>query len=196
MKKSILSFLLIGMLLVSVTGCGAKSGAEEAFSTMMQILQTGEIETIGGYYNFDEISRFLDAEKQQELLTVVFQTLKEMEYQIESVEKINGANVKVSAKIKILDFSQVMERYLEAVMAMTANPQYQAKLPTIKAEEYQNMLADAMAEILADPDIPKVSQTVEITMVKQNGKWMPGGDKNEFFGVLFGNLMDAVNSLL
>lgn len=188
--------MLVGIMLITVTGCGAKTDAEEAFMVMMEALQTGEIEKVNTYYNFEEISRFLEAENQEALLGTVFQTLQKMSYEISSVEKIDGANVKITAEVSTLDFSKVLEQFLEEMITMTASPEYQAKVPQMKAEEYQQILAETMVKVLQNPDIPKTEKTTTVTMVKQDGQWIPGGDKNDFFGGLFGNITQTINSLL
>ncbi len=194
--KKVFCLILVGVMMITITGCGAQPDAEAAFLGMMEALQTGEVETINTYYNFEEISRFLEAENQETLLGAVFQTLQNMDYEISSVEKIDGANVKITAKVSTLDFSKVLGLFLEEMITLTATPEYQAKVPQMKAEEYQQMLAEIMIKVLQNPNIPQVEKTATITMVKQDGKWIPGGDKNEFFSRFFGNVIQTINSLL
>ncbi|MBO5364511.1 MAG: DUF5105 domain-containing protein [Clostridia bacterium] len=195
MKKRIVSGLLVFML-VFLTGCGAKSDAETAFATMMKAFQTGEAETIRTYYDFNQESKFVNPDASDEMLRVVLGTMQDMKYHIESVEKIDGANVKITARVTTLDFSQVMDLYIERLMMLVADETYQAQVASLAQTEYQKLIADQMAEILTGQEIDTEEKTVSVTMVKEKDQWVPGGDRDAFFDALFGNLIGAVNSLI
>lgn len=195
MKKRIASILLV-LLLVFLTGCGAKGDAETAFGAMMDTFKTGDAEVIKPYYDFHQESQFVNPDVSAEMLQVVLDTMKEMEYQVESVEKIDGANVKITAQVTTLDFSQVINLYIERLLTLVADEEYQAQVAGMSQADYQKLLADQMAEILTAEEIAAEEKTVSVTMVKQDDAWVPGGDKDAFFGALFGNLINAVNSLI
>ncbi len=183
------------ILAVSASGCGVAQEAQTAFDTMMQTFQAGELEGVGRYYDFDTKNQFVNGKARQELLEKVLETLKEMRYRITGIEKIDGANVKFTVELTTLDFSEIMDQYIKRITAMTADAAYQAKVSVMTQEEYQGLLAEQMTEILEE-ELETVTKDVSVTMVKQGDTWIPGGDKEMFFGAVFGNLLDAVNSLV
>ncbi len=195
MKKRILSVLLV-MVLMLLTACGAKGDAETAFDTMMQAFRTGDAATIQPYYDFQEESKFVNPDVSDEMLQVVLATMKDMKYHIESVEKIDGANVRIVARVTTLDFSQIMNLYIGKLLTMVEDPDYQAQVGEMSQEDYQRRMADQMAEIINSGELGTMEKTVTLTMVKEKDQWIPGGDKDEFYGSLFENLIGAVNSLI
>ncbi len=194
--KKIVCLLLVIVMAFMLVGCGAKGDAKKAFNNMMQAFQTGEAETISKYYDFNAVSRFVNADDQTEMLNAVLEPLKSMQYQVISVEKLDGANVRVTASITSIDFTEVMDRYIKGVMEMVVSDSYQDQVAGMSKEDYQKLLASKMTEVLAQADIPKTDKEVSVTMVKKDGEWVAGGDSDELLGALFGNLTDAVNSLI
>lgn len=175
-------------------GCGAKQDAGGAFETMMQTLISGDVEKIGAYYQIQD-QDLLDQETKSVVTTAAAEVLKKTQYRVTSVEKEDAGSVKITAAVTTVDFSKVVSTYLGEVMTMVADADYQAKLPTMTQEEYQKCLADKMAEVIRRDDLGTVETTLTVTMVKEDGTWVPGSDKDAFFEALFGNLIKAVSSL-
>lgn len=196
LKQIGLGLLLVMVLVFALTGCGAEKDAQAAFDTMMQAFQTGEQQQISAYYDFAEMSNFINEEDGSRLQGVILSTLKQMQYQVDAVEKQDKNTVKISTKITTLDFSEVMNRYITAVMNLVASPEYQAKVSEMTQQEYQKLLAEQMQTVLEQGDIPAAENTVSVTMVKEDGVWKIGGDREAFLGALFANLTNAVNSLV
>lgn len=195
-KKAFISLFLTAVLAFALTGCGAAKDAQTAFDTMMQAFQTGDQAQISAYYDFEAVSKFINEEDGAELQDVILSTLKKMTYEVESAEKQDGSAVKISAKVTTLDFSEVMNRYIAQVMAMVASEEYQARVAEMTQQEYQKLLAEQMRTVLEQSDIPTAENSVTVTMVKEDGTWKAGGDKEAFLGALFANLTNAVNSLV
>lgn len=194
--KKMLSYILILIIVICVTGCGSKNDAKEALDIMMQGFKTGDAEKINEYYDFDEISRFINPNKQDEMLLAVLNILPEMDYSILSADRIDSNTVGINLKIKTLDFSHIMNMYIQEVENMVDNSEYKTKLSTITQEEYQGLLADKMLYAINQNDADKIVKTVYVTMKKQNGKWYMSDGNESFLRAMFGNLIDAVNSLL
>lgn len=190
-SSGILCLLAIILLMV---GCGAKKDAKGAFETMMQTLISGDPEKISIYYQPKD-QDFLDQETKSVVTTAAAEVLKKTQYRVTSAEKADNGSVKITASVTTVDFSKVVSAYLGEVMAMVADADYQAKLPSMTQEEYQKRLADKMAEVIRRDDLSTVETTLTVTMVKEDGTWVPGSDKDAFFEALFGNLIKAVSSL-
>ncbi len=196
MKKRVISILLI-LLVVCLTGCGGKNDAEAAFGNMMKALQTGDAEAIKPYYDFSQESNFANTATANEMADVVLATLKKMEYRLDSAERLDNNNVKMTITATTLDFTQVMNAYVEQLILMVEGDAYQEQVATMEQGDYQKLVADQMVQLLEGEEIGTEEKTISVTMVKQeDGTWAPGEDKDEFFGALFVNLIDAVNSLI
>lgn len=199
MRKNWRKFLTAAtatVLMMILAGCGTVKEANAAFDTMMQAFQTGDKTQISQYYDFDSVSNFINAEDSEQLQNAILSTLKQMSYKVEASEKMEDGSVKLQVKVTTLDFSDVMKRYMDQVMQMVASAEYQAKVSEMTQEEYQKQLANCMLNVLAQTDIPSTENTIEVTMIENDGSWQIGGDKDAFLGALFANLSDAVNSLI
>ncbi len=196
MKKRVIGIILV--LLLCLTGCGADHGdAETAFNTMMNTFKTGDVEAIKAYYDFSQESKFVNSDVSDEMVQMVFDTMKEMEYQVENVEVVDDNTVRISTVVTTLDFSQVINLYMEQLIFMVEGEEYQNSLSEMEQEDYQELIAEQMTEILSSEDIDTEEKTVTVTMLKQeDGTWVPGEEKQELCGVLFENLLESVNSLL
>lgn len=196
MKQRVLSILLV-LVVVCLAGCGAKNDAETTFDTMMKALQTGDANEIRPYYDFSQESNFSNVSTANEMEDVVLATLKKMEYRVDSAERLDNNNVKMTITATTLDFTQVMNAYVEQLILMVEDDAYQSQLATMEQGDYQKLVAERMTGLLESEEIATEEKTISVTMVKQeDGTWAPGADKDEFFGALFVNLFDAVNSLI
>ncbi len=196
MKKRITSIFLVVML-AFLTGCGAKNSAKADFHTMIDTFQTGDVEKIKQYYDFSQESLFVNTSASGDLIEVVLGTMQNMKCKVETTEKIDDSTVKIAAKVTTLDFSQVMNLYIERLMKMVEDESYQEQVSQMEQADYQRKIAEQMMEILTTEEIATVEKTVAVTMVKQeDGTWLPGEDRDQFFGALFGNLLNAVHSLI
>lgn len=192
LKYSCIFCLAAAVLLMA--GCGAKQDAGGAFDAMMQALISGDLEKISAYYQIQD-QDLLDQETKSVVTTAAAEVLKKTQYRVTSVEKEDAGSVKITAAVTTVDFSKVVSTYLGEVMNMVVDADYQAKLPTMTQEEYQKCLADKMAEVIRRDDLGTVETALTVTMVKEDGTWVPGSDKDAFFEALFGNLIKAVSSL-
>ncbi len=65
--KKIVAVCLSVIFLVTLTGCGAKSDATEAFETMMTAFISGEREQIRPYFDFETATEQMIAGNKDEL---------------------------------------------------------------------------------------------------------------------------------
>lgn len=194
--KKFLAVLMIGAISLCLFGCNAEEDAEAALDTMMTAFKSGDREQILSYYDFEAESNIIDAEESRALEEVILSTLSKMDYKIKGAEKLDSSQVRFDIELTTVDFSKIMELYITQVMTMVASPEYQAKVNTMTQEEYQQMLAEQMKEVIASPEVSTAVNEVTLTMVKENGVWTAGPEKEEFINSVFNNLWDAVNSLV
>ncbi|MBQ2614295.1 MAG: hypothetical protein IJB80_03060 [Clostridia bacterium] len=194
--KQLISICLIGILMISVTGCGAEDGATKALEEMMQALKSGDKSRVQSYYDIEALLSKVVSDNKGELETEILRIMNRMQYQILSAEQEEDGRVKISAEIVSLDNAEVMNRFLEKVMAMVASNEYQMQLPNMKRETYQGLLVQQLLDVLAADDIPSVKETVEIMMVKDSGIWKMDRSEETFLDSLFGSFANAIVSLV
>ena len=188
--------LMLILLLLSAAGCSSVSSAQESFEEMMQAFQTGDREQISAYYDFAKISKFINAKDSEDMENAVLATLPSMEYKVNSAEKSGKQTVKMNVEITTVDFSVVMQNYIQKVMELVGSPEYQEKISGMTKEEYQTLLAQQLTDVLRQGELPKATNTLDVTMMKSDKEWKLGGDGETFLGALFANLSNAVNALI
>lgn len=194
--KKITAVCMVLVLLVALTGCGGTGDATNALDSMMTALKSGEKSQIMQYYDFDAETEPILAENKDELEQAILQTLTQMTYKVSAAEKVDKNTVKVSVEVTTLDFSEVMNRFVNKVMEMVASEEYQNEIGSMSQEAYQGKLAEQMLYVLAQNDIPTVSETLEVTMAKESGEWKMTEGKSEFMNAVFANLIQVVTSLV
>ena len=188
--------LMLSLLLLSAAGCSSVSSAQESFEEMMQAFQTGDREQISAYYDFAKISKFINAKDSEDMESAVLATLPSMEYKVNSAEKSGKQTMKLNVEITTVDFSVVMQNYIQKVMELVGSPEYQENISGMTKEEYQALLAQQLTDVLRQGELPKATNTLDVTMMKSDKEWKLGGDGEAFLGALFANLSNAVNALI
>ena len=163
---------------------------------MMEAFRTGSADEIAEYYDFEDISRFINEDDGNAMQNAILSTLTQMTYKIDKTEKTDKNAVKITATVTTIDFSAVMDKYITSVTEMVADSDYQKNVINMTPEQYQKILAEKMTDIINSGDLGSVEKNVSVTMVKENEQWKPGGDKEDIISELFGDLTDAVNSLI
>lgn len=194
MTKGVAVILLCTVCLLSFVSCGnASENAEEALRAMMTDFQTGERDKVVAYYNSEILQPLLGEEP---LSDAIIATLKNMTYEIQSVEEIDGRHVNFTVVFSMLDSSAVMEQYVQKVMDLIASPAYQEQLGTMDKDMYQQMLREEMAEVLSQTPLPMTEKETVISMEKVRGNWQIADPDAELPKLLFANLAQAVSALM
>lgn len=188
----IFSLLLVAFLL---TGC-AKGDARDAFDQMMQGLKSGDAEQIGAYGGLPDGSGLIAEEKQEALFQAIFATMEKLEYTVTEAKREKNGAVVLTVNLKMVDHQAVIQDYIPRVQNLISNPNYQEGLSTMDLETYQGRLVQQMLDVLAGQDLPMIEQTTTITMIKENGAWVPSADKERIFDLMYLNLANAVLSLI
>lgn len=182
---------------LTLAACGgAESEARETFESMMNAFKSCDKTQINKYYGFDKLTSYIEAEEGEFLSDAVLGTLSEMDYKVNSAEKVNSTAVKLNVEITTVDFSKIMNNYIEKVTALVASPEYQAKVRTMDDSEYKSLMAAQMIDCIEESGKETVTKTTDVTMIKSESGWSLGGNSDDFLGVLFENLSNAVEALV
>jgi len=184
------------IILISLCSCNnSHFEAEEAFVEVMEALKSGDKERIDEVYSFTEISSFVEEESGAELTEAVISTLPKMEYKILSSEKTAKNAVTINVEIKTVDFSAIVEKYIESLILLVDSNDYKAKIPAMTDEEYKKILSDIMIDSIENSNSAFKTQILDVTMTNSNGRWKLGGDSECIFRALFSGLGEAVDAL-
>ena len=194
--KIFCAWVLAGMLLFAFTACRAEDGAGKALDALMLALRSGAKEQVQIYYDMDTAMEKLVTEDKTELENAILETLKKMDYKVVASQKQDDNKVSMEVKLTTLDFTVVMDRFVEQVQQMVSDEEYRNRIGSMSKEEYQGLIAVQMISVLRQEDIPLAETTVQVTMEKENGKWKMQNGGAEFFDTVFANLAKAVNSLV
>lgn len=195
--KKIISIIMILCTVVSLTACGgSESEAREDFESIMQAFKTCDKSKIEEYYSVDKLTAYIETEEGKMLSEAVLKTLSKMDYRVNSAEKLNSNAVKLNVEITTVDFSEIMDSYIEKVTELVKSSEYLANVNKMNDEEYKDMMAGVMIECIKNCSDATVSKTTDVTMIKGDNGWSLGGNSDEFLGVLFENLSNAVESLI
>lgn len=184
------------IILISLCSCNnSHFEAEEAFVEVMEALKSGDKERIDEVYSFTEISSFVEEESGAELTEAVISTLPKMEYKILSSEKTAKNAVTINVEFKTVDFSAIVEKYIESLILLVDSNDYKAKIPAMTDEEYKKILSDIMIDSIENSNSAFKTQILDVTMTNSNGRWKLGGDSERIFRALFSGLGEAVDAL-
>ncbi len=197
--KLILFFVFSVMAVLPLSGCQSpEDAASDAFSDMMHAIQTGDKAEISEYFDMNSTAKFgfSNASNSDELLDKICGVLKLVKYDRFTVEKQDDSTCNVTVKVTGLDMPSVMDSYLDKISSLVSSPEYQDRISSMSMNEYSTLLAEQMIEVLSQENLPLCEIELKLSMVKENGKWVPGPDKDSFMNSLFGNLLNATSSLM
>ncbi len=194
LKYAIVTVVLIMALLLS--GCiASEMGAKKAFEGMMNAFKECNSEEIENYYSFSGVTNYIDEVSGEEYRDAILSTLSKMDYKINSARTVNDTTVIINADITTIDFSEIINSYIEEIVETVESKEYQLKVKSMTTEEYKTKMAEKMVDAIEESSGKTVTKPVEVMMVKSGDEWVLGGEADVFLGVLFADMSNAVRSL-
>lgn len=198
MTKKITAILAAGLSFALIlSACSsAEANAEKALKDMMSAFKSCNEEQIDLYYDFDKVSAYIKEADGEEFKDAVLSTLSEVEYEINSAQKLGSDTVKFNIALTTIDYSAVIDEYVSAVIDLVGSREYQSKSTAMSDAEYKRIMSQQMIKAIDNAKGKTKTKTIDVTMKKSDGKWILSGDTRLFLGTLFENLSNAVNSLI
>lgn len=196
-KKVCATAAALALSAALLCGCSAaETESREAFDNTMNAFKSGDKTLIGEYYSFDRVTAYIDQADGEEFRDSVLSTLSEMNYSIKSSKVINDESVTLNVDIETVDFSAIVDDFINRVIETSNSPEYQKSISAMTDEKYNALITDIMKQCIADGRSKKSSSNIDITMIKtSNGKWVIGGNSDEVLGILFADLSNAADYL-
>lgn len=197
LKKILAAVITVVMTAVLLCGCSAAEGeAREALEQTLNAFKSGDKTAISEYYSFDRVTAYIDEADGEEFRDAVLSTLADMNYTIKSSTVINDESVTLNTEIETVDFSAIVDNFINKVIEMANSAEYQKSLSTMTDEKYNAVMTDMMKQCISDGKQKKTTSNIDITMIKtSNGRWVIGGDSDEVLGVLFADLSEVTDYL-
>lgn len=194
--KRVIALIASVCICVGCAGCSSsKNMAEESFVNMMNSFKECNKEEISKYYSFNAVVSYIDKASGEEYTDTVLSTLKSMDYKINSVKEAGENAVVINADITTLDFLKIIENYIDEVMNLVDSKEYRLKVKSMTTKEYKALMARKMVDAVSKSESERITQTVDVLMIKSGDNWVLGGDADAFLGILFADINNAVQSL-
>ena len=192
MKKTV-KFLGIMMAAIiamtALSSCGKSdeenmSEASSAFTEIMDAFKAGDIA---------EIEKYTELGDDEALSAALLASLSNFEWS-DAVFTPNGSNsVTVDANITVLDPSQIMQKYVTGIAALVSSPEYQSQIDTMTKEDYNELMNGQLISILESGEIPTVTESISVDMVKNGGVWQLKDSRLP--DRLIGNTLSAIKQI-
>ena len=180
-----------------LSGCtGGTSDAQTDFENIMNSFKTANKAEIEKVYNLSEVLSFVDDAGNDAFADAIISTLSKMEYKVNSAQRVSSNAVKLNVTIRTVDYSKIVERFVDNVVKLTESRDYKVMISTIGEAQYQKLMKEQMIKAIEECGEATTTKAVEVVMTKSGDKWKIGGDSEEFLGALFVNLSAAVEALM
>ena len=169
----ILAFVLtFSTLTVSLTACGgdptkeAQAVVEKEFET----LKNPDDKTYEKYFGIDELSALgIKDEASQENFKKIFdEFVSNLDYSIVSSEKIDDENITVKVDITSLDIEMILQNFMAEFIVFSMSEE----AASLSKEELNNKMLETLLEVISNPDLETVKNTVDIKVTKVDNKWV------------------------
>lgn len=195
LRKLSCIILIVFVFCTCLSSCSNRtSDAQNAFEQMMSALSSGDLEQISSYYDLAALPIFDEAENRTVLFSTLAQLLQNVTYTIYQTEG-NHKEVHINLLISTPDNAEIIDKYLYALSEMTSSAEYKANISDQSTSDYQTSAAERLIQILQS-SIRFSEHTLDVTMVKTEGKWMFAEDQNTLFDLLFEDLGKSIAAIL
>lgn len=188
-SKIINVILIFSMLVLSLTGCGSDptKDAEAAVSKNLDEVKNVSDETYNEYMQLLGLASLEIPEESTEQLKIFVKTiLDNIDYKIVSSEKIDDNNVTVKTDITSINMKAVMEKFQQEV----ANLSSSEDIKNLSQEEFTKKAFELLANTINQPDLEKVTTTVDIAVTKVDKEWQPTMD-SEIINAIYGDMLNS-----
>lgn len=185
--KKLVAMLLVGMMALSMTGCGEAKQAEKAVTKMMDAFQVGDMEEAQKYVDISRIEESTESEDESSdrILEIIFQN---MEYQILSSNRLDGNTVDVRMEITTVDMGKVMQNYFVKML------EYAFSNMDASEEEMDGKAEELLEDCIREVGDETVTNETTVTVLKGDDGWKVE-TSDEFINALLGGLPTATANM-
>ena len=169
----ILAFVLtFSTLTLSLTACGGDptKEAQAVVEKEFEVLKNPDDKAYEEYLGLDELSALgiEDEASQENVKKIIDKILTSIEYSIVSSEKIDNENVTVKVDVTSLDMEMAMQNFMAEFIAFSMTEE----AANLSEEELNNKMLESLLEVLSNPDLETVKNTIDIKVTKVDNEWV------------------------
>ncbi len=169
----ILAFVLtFSTLTLSLTACGGDptKEAQAVVEKEFEVLKNPDDKAYEEYLGLDELSALgvTDEASQENVKKIIDKILTSIEYSIVSSEKVDNENVTVKVDVTSLDMEMAMQNFTTEFIAFSMTEE----AANLSDEELNNKMLEILLEVLSNPDLETVKNTIDINVTKVDNEWV------------------------
>lgn len=189
--SAVLAALLVTMMFSS---CGSAKKPEDAVSGLFDALKDQNMIEAAKYVDLESIEQLIsDKSKVKDAQAFLKEIGKKLDYEIISCEEVDENTAKVKTKVTSIDMAAVMKEYISQGIQYSLSAVMGSGVAT--DEENQEYMKNLFMECLTKEGIGTVTNEVDITVEKQDGRWKVNAD-NTFNDAVLGGLTNTAESIL
>ena len=191
--KTISIIIIIATMVTLLTGCGEIQKAEAAVNNTFVALKKLDFETASNYISVDEIMGS-EADTGLSIDTNLFaeNIFNRLEHEIILSEKIDNNIVTVKTKITAVDMKPVLGEYFIMALQYAFSSAFADPQPT--EEEIDAKMEEMFVECISKEDLAKITNEVDIRVVKVDNKWKIEST-DQLVSAVLGGLAEAAEEL-
>lgn len=184
-SKIVALMLTFSMLLLSLTACSNPTkDAEAAVTRNFEELKALDDEVYDEYFGDDSLAD-LGLEGSEEDFKMFTKTLMEnIDYKIVSSEKVDDDTVIVKVDVTAIKMEVVMKNFIESVMKFSLGED----VNNLTEDELNKKVFELLVKAISQPDLEKVTTTVDITVKKEDDVWDFEPD-DAFIDAIYGGML-------
>lgn len=192
--KIIAAVLAALILTMAFSACGSAKTPENAVEGLFDALKDQNLIEAAKYVDLESIEDLIaDKSKVEDAQAFLKEIGKKLDYEIVSCEEVDENTAKVRTKVTSIDMAEVMKEYITQGMQYSLSSVLGSGVAT--DEENQEYMEKLFMECLTKEGIGTVTNEIDVTVVKQDGKWKVNAD-NTFNDAVLGGITNTAESIL
>lgn len=195
--KKLMSLLMMGLLMVGLVACGAPGSPKATVESYFVAAKKLDTEAMSRQIlpeNTEAVAKTNEAlgEKDDEFSKVFLDYLKtnaaKMTYEIKQVDE-SGDNALVTVESRYVNGAPLIQTVLAEAIGKMFESAFSGQQPT--EEETNKLFTDLLREKQGEIEETFLTQTLEIPLVKSNGKWYIKEADDEMLDVVTSGFVSA-----
>lgn len=182
------------VLTVGLSACGSAKSPEAAVEGVFDALKEQNLIKAAQYVDLTGMEDLIsDKSKVEDAQAFLKEIGKKLDYEIVSCEQVDENTARVKTNITSIDMAQVMKEYISQGMQYSLSSVLGSSKPT--EEENKEYMEKLFMQCLAKEGIGTVTNEVDITVEKADGKWKVNAD-DTFNDAVLGGISNTAKSIL
>ncbi len=187
----IVSVILVMSLLV---GCNEIEKAQKSVNGMFEAFRSLNLEAAKQYVNVEQFDNMSVSDNKFTKNQEVFMKLlfNKLQNKIVSSQRIDSNNVIVKTEITAIDMKPIFSEYIQEAMKIAFSNAFSTD--KVSDEEMQKAMENKFTEIVNNPNVAMITNTVDIKVQKVDNAWKVVSDET-LINAILGGLQEVAKSM-